>query len=114
MYVEAEQCLAFLEDPLLKNNEAINLEFTIQNSEGIGIVEAPRGTLIHHYHLNSEHELEEVKLFIATEINIPLINQMLTDFSIDMYDRTGDMELINQNAQMIIRAFDPCISCATH
>jgi coenzyme F420-reducing hydrogenase alpha subunit len=114
MYIESRHCLDILDDPILSAKEEINMNLSIQKEEGIGVVEAPRGTLIHNYHLNSEHNIDEVKLFIATEINIPLINAMLMNFSKELYDKTGDIDLIKQKAQMIIRAFDPCISCATH
>lgn len=114
MYVEAKECLNILDDSILNTNEKSNIGIHVQKEEGIGVVEAPRGILIHDYHLNSEQNIDEVKLFIATEINIPLINTMLMNFSKDLYDKTGDIDLLKQKAQMIIRAFDPCISCATH
>ncbi|TFG00856.1 MAG: hypothetical protein EU541_01185 [Promethearchaeota archaeon] len=114
IYTEAEKCLTLLKEPILTENESLNSDFAIQNDNGIGIVEAPRGTLMHHYHLDGDQNVDEIKLFIATEINIPIINRMLAGFSKDFYKKTGDMELVKKKAQMIIRAFDPCISCATH
>jgi len=111
---EADRGLKILKNPILKKQEGYTLPINIKNKDGIGIVEAPRGILLHHYHLDEKNQINEVKLFIATEINIPTINKMLNDFSVDLYDKTGDIELIKQKAQLIIRSFDPCISCATH
>jgi len=76
-------------------------------------VEAPRGTLIHHYRINKRNIIEEAKLFIATEINIPLINEMISNYARKLYEKE-DIHSVKKKIQKIIRAFDPCISCATH
>ena len=55
-----------------------------------------------------------VKLFIATEINIPIINKMITDFAQKFYNTTGDINGVKSEVQKIIRSFDPCVSCASH
>ena len=86
---------------------------SIKNTEGIAIVEAPRGSLLHHYTLDKNNSISKVKLFIATELNIPLINQMITSYAQKLYEKS-DLNLVKKKIQMIIRAFDPCISCATH
>ena len=111
---ETKRGLKILHNPILKKQENYTLPSIIKNKDGIGIVEAPRGILLHHYHLDEKNQISKVKLFIATEINMPIINKMLYDFSKDLYDKKGDIELIKQRAQLIIRSFDPCISCATH
>ncbi len=90
-----------------------NLKFE-KETEGIGIVEAPRGTLIHHYHINTKGELSNVKLLVATEINIPIINELLTKQSKKLYTQFQNLEQVKSHAQMLLRSFDPCISCATH
>jgi coenzyme F420-reducing hydrogenase alpha subunit len=77
-------------------------------------VEAPRGVLMHHYHLDKKNNVDKVRLFIATEINIPSINKILMEFSKKLYNKTGDINLIKEKAQIIIRSFDPCIACASH
>jgi len=110
---EINRGIEIINDPVLKKEEMYKLPTKIKK-DGIGIVEAPRGTLLHHYRLNENNKVKLVKLFIATEINIPIINKMLLNFSKDLYDKTGDIDLIKEKAQVIIRAFDPCIACATH
>jgi F420-non-reducing hydrogenase large subunit len=113
LYVSYEG-LSILDESKLTDRNIIHPINAIKNSEGIGIVEAPRGTLIHHYSINKKNLIDKVKLFIATEINMPIINEILTRESQKLYERTGDLNQIKKQAQMIIRLFDPCIACATH
>ncbi len=113
MYVESQNSLKILEDPILKSTIPLPNLKSIISREGIGVVEAPRGLLIHHYRINNKNVLEEAKLFIATEINIPLINEMISNYARKLYERE-DLNTVKKEIQKIIRAFDPCISCATH
>lgn len=114
MFVETEQALKILDAPSLSIKQKLPSLGAIKNSEGIGFVEAPRGILMHHYYVDENDLIIKLKLFIATEINIPLINEMITKYAQKLYEKTGDLNLIKKQVQMIIRAFDPCISCATH
>jgi len=113
MFVSYEG-LSILDDTELTQKNDISPINFLKNNEGIGMVEAPRGTLIHYYHVNKKRLIDKVKLFIATEINLPIIDEILTTQSQKLYERTGDFNQIKKQAQMIIRSFDPCISCATH
>lgn len=113
MYSEVESGLKLLSNlDLAKKENLISLD-TLEKSDGIGIIEAPRGILIHHYNVNDEHQLREAKLLIATEFNIPLINTMITNYAQKLYEKES-LSSIKKKVQVIIRAFDPCISCATH
>ena len=113
MYVESQKSLKILEDPILKSTIPLPNLKSIISREGIGVVEAPRGLLIHHYRINKRNVLKEAKLFIATEINIPLINDMISNYARKLYEKK-DLNKVKKEIQKIIRAFDPCISCATH
>ncbi len=113
MFVESQNSLKILKDPILKSTIPLPNFNSIISREGIGVVEAPRGTLIHHYRINKRNILEEAKLFIATEINIPLINEMISNYARKLYEKE-DIHSVKKKIQKIIRAFDPCISCATH
>ena len=113
IFVESQNSLKILEDPILKSTIPLPNFNSIISREGIGVVEAPRGTLIHHYRINKRNILEEAKLFIATEINIPLINEMISNYARKLYEKE-DIHSVKKKIQKIIRAFDPCISCATH
>ena len=68
---------------------------------------------MHHYYINDDNTIKQAKLFIATEINIPLINEMITNYAQELYKKY-DINTIKEEIQLMIRAFDPCISCATH
>ncbi|MFX1328114.1 MAG: nickel-dependent hydrogenase large subunit, partial [Promethearchaeota archaeon] len=114
MYIESYQGIQILDDPCLNLKEKLPSLDSIKGSDGIGLIEAPRGILLHHYHLNKSNVIDRVKLFVATEFNIPIINRMITNYAQELFEKTGDYNLVKKNIQMIIRAFDPCISCATH
>ena len=113
IYTEIYKGIEILDEPALQKKEILPLVKSIKNTEGIAIVEAPRGSLLHHYTLDKNNSISKVKLFIATELNIPLINQMITSYAQKLYEKS-DLNLVKKKIQMIIRAFDPCISCATH
>ncbi|MFX1393895.1 MAG: nickel-dependent hydrogenase large subunit [Promethearchaeota archaeon] len=113
MYIEASQGLEILNNSILEKRISLPSLNSIKNTEGIGFVEAPRGMLMHHYHINKNNIIDKVKLYIATEINIPLINEMITSYARKLYEK-NDINLVKEKVQTIIRAFDPCISCATH
>jgi F420-non-reducing hydrogenase large subunit len=80
---------------------------------GIGVVEAPRGTLAHEYVLNTSGQLENMKLIIPTQINNAAINLNVKDAATD-FIHEGEVKpgLLNR-IEMVIRAYDPCIKCAT-
>lgn len=110
---EIHKSLDILNKHSLENKESLPSLNSIINQEGFGMVEAPRGTLIHHYHLNKSNIVDSVKLFIATEINFPLLNEKIKNYAQELYKKE-DLESVNRKVQILIRAFDPCISCATH
>ncbi len=110
---EIHQCLKLLnEDSLNKRIDLPDLG-EIQKSEGIGILEAPRGLLMHHYKINLNESVIQAKLFIATEINIPLMNFMTLKYARDLHKNEA-IDKVKKKIIQMIRAFDPCISCATH
>ncbi|MFX1451138.1 MAG: nickel-dependent hydrogenase large subunit [Promethearchaeota archaeon] len=114
MYIESSQSLHSLDDDHLNIKQEIPPLNSVKKFEGIGVIEAPRGTLLHHYYVNNRNYIDRIKLFVATEFNIPLINEMTTNYAKVLFDKTGDINLVKDNVQKIIRSFDPCISCTTH
>jgi len=113
IYDEIQNSIEIFENHDLDNKESLPSLSSIINHNGVGIVEAPRGSLIHHYHINKSNVVDQVKLFIATEINFPLLNEYIKNYAQKLYEKE-DLESVNRKVQMLIRAFDPCISCATH
>ena len=80
---------------------------------GIGIVEAPRGTLAHEYNLDETGRLTKLRLIIPTQVNNAPINLNVKDAAQE-FIKNGEVKpgLLNR-IEMIIRAYDPCIKCAT-
>lgn len=82
--------------------------------EGIGIVEAARGTLIHHYHLDERALTKSVNLIVATVNNYPAICMSIRDAAKGLiHGGEVDEGLLNM-VEMAFRAYDPCFACATH
>jgi len=82
--------------------------------EGVGIVEAPRGTLIHHYQLDEEGIAKKVNLIVATTNNAPAICMSIRDAAKGLIcGGTVNDGLLNM-VEMAFRAYDPCFACATH
>lgn len=84
-----------------------------RGGRGVGVVEAPRGTLAHEYVLTEEGRLQRMKLVIPTQINNEAINLNVKDAATE-FIHNGDIKpgLLNR-IEMVIRAYDPCIKCAT-
>lgn len=84
------------------------------NLEGIGISEAPRGTLIHHYKVNEEGLMEWANLIIATGHNNLAMNRGVLQVAKHFVDGAKLTEGMLNRVEAVIRAFDPCLSCSTH
>ncbi|MGB9853386.1 MAG: Ni/Fe hydrogenase subunit alpha [Candidatus Bathyarchaeales archaeon] len=82
--------------------------------EGIGVVEAARGTLIHHYVLDENALIRDVNLIVATVNNAPSINMSIRNAAKGLiHNGKVDQGLLNM-VEMAFRAYDPCFGCATH
>jgi len=84
-----------------------------KGGRGIGVVEAPRGTLAHEYVLTRNGRLKNMKLIIPTQVNNAAINLNVKDAAMEFIHH-GEIKpgLLNK-IEMVIRAYDPCIKCAT-
>jgi len=82
---------------------------------GIGSVEAPRGTLIHHYVTDSKGILQKVNLIVGTTNNHAAISMSIRKAAEELI-RRGQMveETVLNRIEMAFRLYDPCLSCATH
>jgi len=87
---------------------------SVSNNEGIGVIEAPRGTLIHHYRVDKYGVIEDVNLIVATGHNNQAMNQSVGMVARE-YIRDGHVrEGILNRIEGAIRCYDPCLSCSTH
>jgi len=109
----AEMMKELLNDPDLMSGE-LTTKGTKQK-EGVGILEAPRGTLFHHYRIDDNDQIEMANLIVSTTSNnTPMnkgVNLAAKQF---MNGQTEITEGMMNAVEVAIRAYDPCLSCATH
>ncbi|GAB6909015.1 Ni/Fe hydrogenase subunit alpha [Desulfosarcina cetonica] len=82
--------------------------------EGIGVVEAPRGTLFHHYQVDENGLITGVNLIVATGNNNLAMNHGVLQVARHFIKNGEVSEPVLTRLEAVIRAFDPCLSCATH
>lgn len=109
----AERMLELAEDPELTNPNVLNIPTEVP-TEGVGVVEAPRGTLFHHYKTDERGIITDVNLIVATQNNAASIC-MSVEEAAKSFIKGGkvDENLLNM-VEMAFRAYDPCHGCATH
>ncbi|MEM1600889.1 MAG: Ni/Fe hydrogenase subunit alpha, partial [Sulfolobales archaeon] len=110
----AERIKELAEDPDIESREVLNIPTKIPGPTGIGVVEAPRGVLIHHYESDERGILRKANLLVATQWNAARIN-MSIDKAARALIRGGEVRegLLNM-IEMAFRAYDPCHACGTH
>jgi len=108
----AEKLVELLGDRAICSTQVRTLPSGIVGA-GVGVVEAPRGVLIHDYRTDAEGLLTAVNLMVATQQNIAAINQTVGMAAQALLDEPDD-ELLMNGIEMGIRCYDPCLSCATH
>jgi NAD-reducing hydrogenase large subunit len=86
-----------------------------RRNEGIGIIEAPRGTLIHHYEVDDKDRITRCNLIVSTTHNNEAMNKAVQWVAKnELEGRTNITENMLNKVEVAIRAYDPCLSCATH
>jgi NAD-reducing hydrogenase large subunit len=84
-------------------------------SEGVGLVEAPRGTLFHHYRVNGDDQITMANLIVSTTNNNEPMNRAVHWVAENVLsERLEITEGMLNRVEVAIRAYDPCLSCATH
>lgn len=86
----------------------------VTNRVGVGVVEAPRGTLFHHYEVNEQGALEKVNLIVATGNNNYAINKGMEQVAHEFIKGPDVQEGVLNRMEHVIRCYDPCLSCSTH
>ena len=109
----AELAVKLLNDPDITNPET-QVPVTPRAARGVGCIEAPRGTLIHDYETDENGLVTNVNLIVGTTHNNAPINMSVKQAATSLIkDGNYDEEILNM-VEMSIRAYDPCLSCATH
>ena len=108
-----ERVKVLLDDPDILSNEILNTRHNFQG-EGVGVIEAPRGTLLHHYWANENGQIEKLNLIVSTGHNNYAMSKAV-DMVAKTYVKGPDIHegLLNR-VEAAVRAHDPCLSCSTH
>ncbi|MEZ5082012.1 MAG: Ni/Fe hydrogenase subunit alpha [Bacteroidales bacterium] len=109
----AEMMKELLNDPDLMKGELITKGE--KRSEGVGLIEAPRGTLFHHYRINEHDQIAMANLIVSTTNNNEPMNVAVNHAAKQFMNGQEKITEGMMNAvEVAIRAYDPCLSCATH
>jgi NAD-reducing hydrogenase large subunit len=84
------------------------------NEQGIGVIEAPRGTLFHHYWVDDTGKIQKVNLIVATGNNNAAMNMAVYQVAKTHIKNNKITEGILNRVEVAIRCYDPCLSCSTH
>jgi NAD-reducing hydrogenase large subunit len=109
----AEEIKTLLNDPDLLSGPLVAKG--TKQYEGIGLIEAPRGTLFHHYRINEHDQITMANLIVSTTNNNEPMNRSVNHVAKSwMNGKTEITEPMMNAVEVAIRAYDPCLSCATH
>jgi NAD-reducing hydrogenase large subunit len=109
----AEMMKELLNDPDLMEGELVTKGTKLKR--GVGLIEAPRGTLFHHYEINDDDQITLANLIVSTTNNNEPMNRSVNSVAHSWMDGNQEITEPMMNAvEVAIRAYDPCLSCATH
>lgn len=109
----SERALELLSDESI-TDEKVRVPVERVEGEGVGVIEAPRGTLFHHYKTDSSGKITMANLIVATAGNNHAMNMSIADVAKGFIKNGKFTEGILNRVEMALRAYDPCLSCATH
>ncbi len=109
----AEDMAAILKNGAITSTDIRNLP-TETPSEGVGVVEAPRGTLIHHYKTDENGIVTGVNLIVATVANAAAMSMSIAKAAKSLIKNGEVNDGILNMVEMAFRPYDPCLACATH
>jgi F420-non-reducing hydrogenase large subunit len=117
-YVEflasCERAVELLQDPAITGTNVRTPVAGVKAGRGVGIIEAPRGTLIHDYTVNGQGFIERCNLLVATCQNNHAIDRSIEGVARSLVKDGTLPEPAANRIEMVIRSYDPCLSCATH
>ena len=102
-----------LEDPEI-TSQHVRSKASVNQLKGVGVSEAPRGTLFHEYEVDENGILQNVDLIIATGQNNLAMNQTVKQIAKSYINGSALNEGILNRIEHGIRTYDPCLSCSTH
>jgi NAD-reducing hydrogenase large subunit len=113
MLYAAEAIKDLLHDEDLVGHDLMGAGGTRQE-RGVGVIEAPRGTLIHDYRVNEDDQIVRANLIVSTTHNNQAMNEAIRRVAVQYLDGQEITEGLLNHVEVAIRAYDPCLSCATH
>jgi NAD-reducing hydrogenase large subunit len=108
-----ERMEMLLEDPAILDTH-VRAHAGVNSLEGVGIVEAPRGVLIHHYKVDEKGAMKWANLIVATGHNNLAINRSIEQVAKRFVNGKKLEEGMLNRVSAVVRAYDPCFSCSTH
>jgi NAD-reducing hydrogenase large subunit len=108
-----ERMEALLNERLILDTH-VRAEAGVNAQEGVGIVEAPRGVLIHHYKVDDNGAMKWANLIVATGHNNLAMNRSIMQVAERFVDGNQLQEGAVNRVSAVVRAYDPCLSCSTH
>jgi len=109
----AEMIRELLNDPDLQNDDLVVTGEKLK--KGVGVIEAPRGTLFHHYEVDDDDRITLANLIVSTTNNNQPMNTAVNLTAKSFMNGKAEITEPMMNAvEVAIRAYDPCLSCATH
>jgi F420-non-reducing hydrogenase large subunit len=113
MLYAAERMKELAHDPELTSPDVRTLPSAVP-AEGVGVVEAPRGTLFHHYCTDERGVVTAANLIVATQNNAARIAMSVEKAAKKLITGANVPEGLLNMVEMAFRAYDPCLGCATH
>jgi len=108
-----ERIEALLHDPQILETH-IRAQGGVNALEGVGMIEAPRGVLIHHYKVNEDGAIVWANLIVATGHNNLAMGRGIQQVAEHFIDGAKLQEGMINRVSAVVRAYDPCLSCSTH
>jgi NAD-reducing hydrogenase large subunit len=108
-----ERVRMLLDDPDILSKDVQNTHQQV-TGEGVGVIEAPRGTLIHHYWTNELGQIKRVNLIVSTGHNNWAMSEAVDSVAKTYVHGPDVKEGMLNRVEAAIRAYDPCLSCSTH
>jgi len=108
-----EKIEVLLADPAILDTH-VRAHAAVNCLEGVGMIEAPRGVLIHHYKVDEQGAIRWANLIVATGHNNLAINRSVAQVARHFVDGEHMKEGMLNRVSAVVRAYDPCLSCSTH